>query len=115
MSDPQTVFAEIDPKRFLAALLLDANGAVVAQFAIQGLDTRTQQAPYDIATRVLNYPNGMNVLQTLKESVFYDLDGRRLICRVVVIEEARHLLIVLTAADSAYRRALDQLTRQLAT
>ncbi len=113
MSDLQAILANIDSKRFLAALLLDTHGAVVAQHAIKGLDTRTQQAPYHIATRVLNYPNGVSVLQTLKESIFYDMDGRRLICRVITVAQTPHLLVVLTPAESTYRRALDQLARQL--
>ncbi|PJF44999.1 MAG: hypothetical protein CUN55_01085 [Phototrophicales bacterium] len=113
MSNAQTVFQKIDPKRFLAALLLDEHGETVARYQIAGLDIRTQQAPLDVATRVLNYPKGLQILEMLQESIFYDMDGRRLICRVIHINEHPYLLIVLTPANSAYRRALSQLIRQL--
>lgn len=115
MSDIQTIFEQLDPKRLLAALLLAPDGNVVAQHSIRGLDEATQQAPYNIATRVLNYPTGLAALETLKESVFYDMDGRRLICRLVLTSGNPHLLIILTPANATYRRALDQLIKQIAS
>lgn len=113
MAHIEDVFAEIDSSRFLAALLVDTQGHPVASFAPDGLDADTRHAPAEAAQRIIHDPNGIELLASFQESVFYDLDGRRLVCRVVMIDHQTYILIVLTPSDTAYRRALQSLVRDL--
>lgn len=114
-----SVFDNIDSNRFLAALLVNGHHAsIVAQYMVRGLDPDSQQALQNIAQRVFDYPTGLHALQRFTESVFYDLDDRRLVCRVVEIEHPPDesvllLLVVLTPAGVAYKQAVRQLVRHI--
>jgi hypothetical protein len=114
-----TVFNGIDTERFLAGLLVNSTAEIVAEYVLLGLDPDSQQAIKDVAQRVFSYPEGLQALQQFAESVFYDLDGRRLVCRAVEVEQGTtshlYLLVVLTPADIAYKRALGKLVRHIQT
>lgn len=100
-------------KAFLAIVLVDPDNRPVARYMMAGLDASTADAPLETARRILQSPERRADLESWQESVFYDLDGRRLVCRPLRLASGVHLLIVLTAADKSYRRQLGQLVNAL--
>ncbi len=98
---------------FLAAVLVDSENDVVATHMVPGLDQKTANAPIETTRRIFNNPDSRAALKNLHESVFFDLDGRRLVCRPLQLWGTLHLLIVLTPAERAYRRALNKLVRAI--
>ncbi|NDJ85803.1 MAG: hypothetical protein GYB66_07950 [Chloroflexi bacterium] len=102
-------------EHFLVIALVDEQNNVVAESARAGLDAESASAPVETARRIFNNPESRRALQNLQESLFYDLDGRRLVCRPVQFRGQPHLLIILAAAERAYRRALNTLVRRLPT
>jgi hypothetical protein len=86
-------------------------------YVAPGLDRTTTEAPLLTARRIFGNPESRAQLAHLHESVFYDLDGRRLVCRPLALETPGkgelHLLIVLIPAGQAYRRALNRLVKTL--
>lgn len=106
------VFAGIG-STFLAAVLVNTDNQVIATHVVPGLDKPTANAPVETTRRIIQNPDSRAALENLHESVFFDLDGRRLVCRPLQLNGEMHLLIVLTPAQKAYRRALNNLVRQI--
>jgi hypothetical protein len=101
----------------LAALLVGPDDQEVASFVAAGLDKATAATPLQTTQRIFSNPESRAQLAKMQESIFYDLDGRRLICRPLMLPtlhtDAPHLLIVLTTAEQSYRRGLNKLVRAL--
>lgn len=113
MSRFDNAFFDIETERFLAGLLINSEAAILARYIIDGLDAASEQALFDVAKRIFNYPEGLIALKQFAESIFYDIDGRRLICRVLELDDTLYLLVVLTPAEIAYKRALAKLERHI--
>ncbi len=112
MPDLDAILTEHGSK-FLAVIVAGDNDRVLAAYARRGLDQATLEAPLATVRRVFNNPDSRAALVDLAESVFYDLDGRRLVCRPLQLEGEIVLLIVLTPAEKAYRRDLNTLVREI--
>ncbi|MBL1134034.1 MAG: hypothetical protein HND46_01855 [Chloroflexi bacterium] len=101
----------------LAALLVSPKDELVASYVAAGLDKATAETPLLTTQRIFGNAESRAQLAQLQESVFYDLDGRRLICRPLMLptldDTAPHLLVVLTTAEQTYRRALNKLIRAI--
>lgn len=108
---------EAKDAELLAALLVGPSHQVVASYVMVGLDQATADSPLGVTQRIFGNAESRAQLTQLQESVFYDLDGRRLICRPLLLpamdDTAPHLLIVLTNAEQTYRRALNKLIRAI--
>jgi hypothetical protein len=99
---------------FLAVLLVNPQGEAAASYVAPGLTPLTAQTPLETARRIFGNPDSRAELAHFQESVFYDLDGRRLVCRSVQLSaDQPYLLIVLAPAEGAYRRGLSNLIKRL--
>ncbi len=101
----------------LAALLVSPGDQVVASYVAVGLDKATAESPLLTTRRIFGNAESRAQLAQLQESVFYDLDGRRLICRPLMLptldDAGPYVLVVLTTAEQTYRRALNKLVRAI--
>jgi len=102
------------PVPFLVATLVSPDNEIVASYALSGLDEDTISAPLVTTKRIFSNPESQAALYQMQESVFYDLDGRRLICRPINLQGTLYLLIVLTKSKTAYRRDLNQFCKKIA-
>lgn len=98
---------------FLAGVLADPDNQVIATYSRPGLDQETAQAPLETTRRIFNNPDSRAALSNLQESVFYDLDGRRLVCRPLRVQGKIYLLIILVPSGNTYRRAVNRLVTEL--
>jgi hypothetical protein len=112
MTALEAVFKQITPD-FLVAVLVDSTHQTIASHFRPGLDKTTTRTPLATARRIFQNPDSRAALATLRESVFYDLDGRRLVCRPLQLGGKLHVLIVLIPAEKPYRRQLNFLVRQI--
>lgn len=98
---------------FLAVLLVGPQQIILGSYTQAGLDTTTAQTPLDTTQRIFNHPESRAALAEMQESVFYDLDGRRLVCRPIKAHGDIYVLIVLTSGETAYRRGLNKLAKAI--
>ncbi|MBI5931068.1 MAG: hypothetical protein HY862_17295 [Chloroflexi bacterium] len=109
--------SEAQDAKLLAALLVSPADQVIASYVIGGLDKATAETPLVTTQRIFSHAESRAQLAQLQESVFYDLDGRRLICRTLMLPSldatTPHLLIVMTTAEQTYRRSVNKLIRAI--
>ena len=101
------------PTQVLVAIMVSPDNETVASYALSGLDEDTIAAPLETTKRIFGNPDSQAALQQMQESVFYDLDGRRLICRPILLGNNLYLLIVLTKAKTTYRRDLNVFCKKI--
>ncbi|MCB9436153.1 MAG: hypothetical protein H6673_04060 [Anaerolineales bacterium] len=104
---------QVDGSEFLAAVIVGPQQTILGSYAQVGLDTTTAQAPLVTTQRIFSSPESLTALAEMQESVFYDLDGRRLVCRPIIVRGKIYVLIVLTSAESTYRRTLNKLVKAI--
>lgn len=104
---------QVDSAEFLAAIVVGPQQTILGRYAQAGLDATTAQAPLLTTQRIFSSPENLAALAEMQESVFYDLDGRRLVCRPIIVRSEIYVLIVLTPAENAYRRTLNKLVKAI--
>lgn len=105
--------AEYVPAQFLVATFISPDNKIIASYALSGLDESTTVAPLETTNRIFGNSESQAALYEMQESVFYDLDGRRLVCRPIILKNSLYLLIVLTRAKTSYRRDLNQFCKKI--
>ena len=101
------------PAPFLVVTFVSPDNEIIASYHLSGLDEDTIAAPLRTTSRIFGNPESQAALHQMQESVFYDLDGRRLVCRPIVFGDNPYLLIVLTKGKMAYRRDLNQFCKKI--
>lgn len=97
----------------LGAVVVDADGQLMAAFFVQGLDEQTRRAPLAIADRLLNHVAAGRAVTDLNFGILYDLDGRCLAYGPVVIRHIPHLLILVAPPEVNVAQAFDHMAGQV--
>ena len=105
--------AKYVPIQFLVATFISPDNEILASYSLSGLDEDTLSTPLETTKRIFSNSESQAAILQMQVSVFYDLDGRRLICRPIILENTPYLLIVLTKSNVAYRRDLNSFCKQI--
>jgi hypothetical protein len=100
---------------FEVVLLTDLQGGIAAAARSDGATPEMLGALLDVAQRIAARPDDRAKLAAAGESTFFDWEGRRVICRWLILPTTQepHLLVVLAPHGKAYKRAISQLAKEL--
>ena len=94
---------------FEALLLTDLTGNVIAAARSDDAAPETIGGLLDVAMRIAARPDDRQQLATVGESVFFDWEGRQIICRWFTVKEQPRLFVILAPHGKPYKRAATQL------
>jgi hypothetical protein len=96
---------------FEVILVTDLKGSIIASARDDETSPDTLGALLDVATRITVRPEDRADLAAEGESVFFDWEGRQVICRWLAMRHPR-LLVILAPRGAAYKRAISRLIKQ---
>jgi hypothetical protein len=99
---------------FEAALIIDLKGSILAAARADDTMPETVGALLDIALRIAARPEDRAKLADVGESIFFDWDGRQVICRWFTRRKSSEprLLVVLAPRGKPYKRAVSLLVKE---
>ncbi|MCC7448077.1 MAG: hypothetical protein IT324_11715 [Anaerolineae bacterium] len=101
---------------FEAILLTDLNGVLIASSRGDETPPEMLEALLDLAARIAARPDDKVQLAAVRESEFFDWEGRRVICRWFTMgSPAQSRLLVVLAQNNSkpYKRAISGLVKQI--
>ncbi len=100
---------------FEAILLTDLNGVLMASARADETPPEVLEALLDVAGRIASRPDDKTQLAAVRESEFFDWEGRRVVCRWFSMSSPAQprLLVVLTPNQKPYKRAIGSLVKQI--
>ncbi len=94
---------------FEALLLTDLKGNVIAAARSDDAAPESIGGLLDVATRIAERPDDRQQLASVGESVFFDWEGRQIICRWFTVKDDPRLFVILAPHAKPYKRAATQL------
>jgi hypothetical protein len=94
---------------FVAVLLTDLKGNVMAAVRSDDASPDSIGALLDVSTRIAARPDDRQKLAAVGESVFFDWEGRQIICRWFTVKDQPRLFVILAPHGKPYKRAASQL------
>lgn len=99
---------------FEAIVLTDWQGGIIAAARDDGTSPETLSALLDVATRLISRTEDRAQLAKDGESIFFDMEGRQVICRWFDKPQPR-LVIILAPHGKPYKRAVGALVKEIKT
>jgi hypothetical protein len=99
-----------DEAGFVAVILTDMDGKIVASARDDDTSPEMLGALLDIAMRITKSPEERAKLVTAGESAFFDWEGRQVVCRWLDKPQPR-LFVILAPRGKAYKRVLSTLVK----
>ncbi len=98
---------------FSAVIVTDSRATLLTAAYAKALQPETVRELWEMAARAVANTGGK--LERLREAVFYDWDGRQVVCRPFRVKATDYLLILLTPPKKSYKQAAGKIARSLET
>jgi hypothetical protein len=98
---------------FSAVIVTDSKATLLTAAYARTLQPETVRELWEMAARAVANTGGR--LDQLREAIFYDWDGRQVVCRPFRARKVDYLLILLTPPKKSYKQAAGKIARALET
>jgi hypothetical protein len=96
---------------FAAVIVADSRATLVTAAYAKTTQPETVRELWEMAARAVTHTGGK--LERVREAIFYDWDGRQVVCRPFRANQTDYLLILLTPPKKAYKQAAGKIVRAL--
>ncbi len=97
--------------KFEAVLVTDSTANVISAAYAEGVPLETLDALLALASRAAARQTDLQTLIDAKETIFFDWEGRQVICRLFQAGKQPYLMVVLAARGKAYKQTVGKLIK----